>query len=112
MEFKKNIRKIINECLNEGNIEDFKYDKVKDSIQSSINNGALTLDDISPNRYFIVCFDMWGKNLASVSTLSKSEANEILNNYKNEENIWKIYVEKPTIGAIVYLRKEWGWEKK
>jgi hypothetical protein len=54
--------------INEGTINDFKYDAVKNQLQKAINNNSLTLDDISPNKYFIVCFDLYNHHISTVST--------------------------------------------
>ena len=118
LEVEKEIRKMINkvksfgEFLNEGTINDFKYDAVKNQLQKAINNNSLTLDDISPNKYFIVCFDLYNHHISTVSTTDKSEALKHIDYYKNIDDVWKIYVEKPNVDAIVFLRKEWGWVKK
>lgn len=98
--------------LNEGGIDDFKYDAVKNQVQNAINNNSITLDDISPNKYFIVCFDLYNHHISTISTAYKSEALKLIEYYKNIDDVWKIYVEKPSVGAIVFLRKEWGWVKK
>lgn len=55
---------------------------------------------------------MFNTYISSVSVLDKKEAISHINYYKNDDNIWKIYVEKPNVDALVFLRKEWGWEKK
>ena len=108
-----NILKSLNgDFLNEGNINDFKYDIVKNQIQKSINNNSLSLDDITPNKYFIVCFDLYNHHISTVSTTDKSEALKLIEYYKNIDDVWKIYVEKPNVNALVFLRKEWGWVKK
>ena len=98
--------------MNEGTINDFKYDAVKNQLQKTINNNSLTLDDISPNKYFIICFDLYNHHISTVSTTDKSEALKHIDYYKNIDDVWKIYVEKPNVDAIVFLRKEWGWVKK
>ena len=51
--------KSFSKFLNEGTINDFKYDAVKNQLQKAINNNSLTLDDISPNKYFIVTIFYW-----------------------------------------------------
>jgi hypothetical protein len=112
MEIRKFIATTIREYLAEGTINDFKYDAVKKQVQQALNNGGLSLDDISSDRYFIVCFGFSNQYISTVSVLDKQEAISNINHYKNDDNIWKIYVEKPNVDAIVYLRKEWGWEKK
>jgi len=112
LELKKIIKESIREYLNEGTINDFKYDAVKNQLQKAINNNSLTLDDISPNKYFIVCFDLYNHHISTVSTTDKSEALKHIVYYKNIDDVWKIYVEKPNVDAIVFLRKEWGWVKK
>ena len=112
MELRKFIATTIREYLTEGTINDFKYDAVKKQVQQALNNGGLSLDDISSDRYFIVCFGFSNQYISTVSVLDKQEAISHINHYKNDDNIWKIYVEKPNVDAIVYLRKEWGWEKK
>jgi hypothetical protein len=100
-----------NNKISEGTINDFKYDAVKKQIQLSLNNGSLTLDDISPNKYFIVCFGMFNNYLFSFNVIDKNKALRLIEYYKKDDNIWKIYVEKPTVDALVFLRKEWGWKK-
>lgn len=112
MKLRKFIQTTIREYLTEGTINDFKYDAVKNQLQKAINNGSLSLDDISSDRYFIVCFGPFNQYISTVSVLDKQEAIQHINHNKNDENIWKIYVEKPNVDAIVFLRKEWGWEKK
>lgn len=110
----KEMRQIIDiiKSLNEGALNDFKYDAVKNQLQQAINNNSLTLDDISSNKYFIVCFDMFNSHITTFFTTDKSEALKLIKFYKNIDYIWKIYVEKPKVDSIVFLRKEWGWVKK
>lgn len=101
-----------NGLMNEGTIDDFKYDAVRNQVQKLMNNGGLTPDDITPDRYFIVCFGLFNDYVTSISTLSKEEAVKHINHFKNNNNIWKIYAEKPSVAAKVFLRKEYGWVGK
>jgi transposase len=111
-EINENELKKFSQILNENTIDSFKYNAVKRQIQKAINNQSLSLQDISPNKYFIVCFDLFNNNVSMVSTSDKSDALKHIEYYKNMDNVWKIYVEKPSVDAIVFLRKEWGWIKK
>jgi hypothetical protein len=105
--------KLIKETYQESNpLDGFKYDVVKKHIQSALNNGNLTLSDISPDRYFIVAIGSFNKYISTSTATNKNTAESIVLDFKNNEEVWKIYVEKPTVGSVVYLRKEWGWERK
>ena len=99
--------------LNENNnIQDFYFSEVKNYFQGVINNGGLSLKDIAPERYFIIASGFGNNIITGLSTLSKEEASNQINTFKNDDNVWKIYLEKPTIGTTVYLRKENKWITK
>lgn len=112
------IRKLIdkvktsNQSINEGAISDFKFDAVKNQLQKALNNNSLALDDITPDKYFIICFNAHGIHVSTVSVSDRNEAIKHINHFKADDNIWKIYVEKPLVDAKVFLRKEWGWMGK
>ncbi len=116
----KEMRQMINkvkffkQSLNEDEdvLSGFKYDAVKNQLQKAINNNSLSLDEIKPDKYFIVCFGLFNQYISSVRITDKTEALNLISHYKKNDNIWKIYVEKPSVGAVVFIRKEWGWEKK
>lgn len=98
--------------INEGAISDFKYDAVRTQIQKAMENGSLRLEDISPNKYFIVVFGAFNVHMTSLNVSDKFEAIKLINHYKKDDNVWRIYVEKPSVDAKVFLRKEWGWVGK
>ena len=106
------VKEIIRESLDNIGIDSFVYDSVKKQIQQAINNGGLNLSDISSDKYFIVCFDMFGSHVSTLSSSDKKEVEGLIKHFKNDEYISKIYIEKPSIGAKVFLRKEWGWVSK
>ena len=94
------------------NLNVFKYEEVKKSIQLAINNLSIFLDDISSNRYFIVVTDMFGDYLSSVSTCDKDEALNLINHYKKYEDAWTIFVEKPNVGSKKFFRLCNRWESE
>lgn len=111
LELRKLIQEAISGLVNEGTIGDFKYDAVKSAIQNAINNSSISLEDISPHKYFIVCFGLFNNHISTMSTTIHSEAVKLLSYYKTDENIWKIYVEKPLVAAKVFMRNEQGWKE-
>lgn len=97
---------------NEGLVEDFYFVEVKKYIQSVINNGGLRLYDIVPERYFIIATDNDNNSVGGANTLSKETAIGIIEEFKKNEFVFKIYVEKPTLGAQLYSRTNNKWEIK
>ena len=93
-------------------LNNFKYDKVKSQLGLCVQNGSLVLDEINSNTYYILCFDLFGQNICSSHTTDKNTALELIEYYKTNDMVHKIYVEKPTVGAIVFINKEGYWIKK
>ena len=97
------------EKYNEGLIEDFHFDEVKKYVQTIIKSGGLHLYNIVPERYFIIATDNDNKVVGGTNTLSKDAAVGIINEFKKNEFIFKIYVEKPKVGAQLYLKTDNKW---
>lgn len=95
--------------LNEGSVDEFHFDNVKKAIQDAINNGSIGLDDISSDKYFIVCFGLFGKHISTVSVSNKQAALDLIDDFKKKDEIWKIYIEKPGVNSMVLMRKEDKW---
>lgn len=98
--------------LNEGNVTDFHFKKVQDYFQKALNNGSVTLDQISNDRYFVVVTDIFGNPTYGFNARDKKVILDNIKIIKQDGDIWKIYVEKPGVAARVYLRKEYGWVVK
>lgn len=98
--------------LTEGTVDEFHFDNVKKAIQAAINNGSISLDDISSDKYFIVCFGLANNHITTVAVSDKEEADRLVKHYKNQDDVWKIYIEKPGVNSMVLLKKESGWVKK
>jgi hypothetical protein len=55
---------------------------------------------------------LWKNVVTSIKTSDKKEAERLIGFYKKDDNVWKIYIEKPTVGAIVLTRHEEYWKTK
>ncbi len=94
---------IINELHD---LNDFKFEKTKRTIQGYINNGSITLNDIEPNKYFIIGYDYLGQTMGSVATASKEECGKNIEYFKSNQNIVQIIIEKPEVATQVLNRTE------
>jgi hypothetical protein len=91
--------------LNEDHsIKDFKYNKVKNVVQSYLDKSKIKLEDINPNNYFILAFDV-GNHLISFSVSPTKEAsNETIKYLKSKKEVYQVIIEKPTIGVQSFMK--------